>query len=108
MKELDINALLSAMEKPATGGNIKNVMDMIAKADDFLKQAETFMNRLDRMGLKPLIVRGFGKQMGIDAETPLKTDNNFKSPTHEAYINSINNISEADLKKQLEGVTGGK
>jgi uncharacterized membrane-anchored protein len=75
MKELDINAVLQAMEKPSTSSNLKTVLDMLQQADVVLKQVESVMNRLDNMGLKPLLVRGLGAKLGIDAETPLKTGN---------------------------------
>jgi len=101
MKELDIDSIMSAMEKPAVGDNLKRVMDVLNQADTFLKQVETIMTRMDRMGLKPLVVRGLGKQLGVDAETPLKTDNNFKSSTHQRVYEAFNQMSEEDLIKQL-------
>lgn len=75
MKELDINAVLQAMEKPSTNDSLKTVLGMLEQADVVLKQVESVMNRLDNMGLKPLLVRGLGAKLGIDAETPLKTGN---------------------------------
>jgi hypothetical protein len=100
MKELDINAILEAMEKPATGSNLKTVLDMLNQADTVLKQVESVMQRLDSMGLKPLIVRGLGVKLGIDAETPLKTEA-YKSETHKKFIEACNQISEGELLKQL-------
>jgi 3-deoxy-D-manno-octulosonic-acid transferase len=98
MKELDINGILSAMEKPATASNLKTVLDMLQQADVVLKQVESVMQRLDNMGLKPLIVRGLGVKLGIDAESPLKSA---KSPTHEKFIQGINQLSEEELLKQV-------
>ena len=99
MKELDIDQLLTAMEKPAVGNNATQIMEMLGKADDFLKQIEQLMTRLDRMGLKPLLVRGLGAKLGIDAESPLKTE--YKSETHRKVFEGLNSLSEEDLKKQL-------
>jgi len=75
MKDIDIDSVLKAMEKPAVGDNLTKIMDVLGQADTFLKQIEVLMTRMDRMGLKPLVVRGLGKQLGIDAESPLQGEN---------------------------------
>ena len=98
MKNIDIDAVLGALEKPATSDNLNTILEMLEKADTVLKQVETVMARLDNMGLKPLIVRGLGVKLGVDAETPLQS---YKSETHKKFIEGINQVSEADLKKQL-------
>ncbi len=104
MKEIDIDALLSMADKPQVANNASQIMEMLQKADEFLKQAETIMVRLDKMGLKPLIVRGLGVRLGIDAESPLKTE--WKSPTHQKYIEKVNQVSEKDLLTMI-GETNG-
>jgi len=104
MKELDIDQILKAMESPATATNLENILEMLKNADIVLKQVESVMDHLDRIGLKPLLVRGLGAKLGIDAESPLKTDG-YKSPTHEKFITGVNNLSEAELLKQI-GVGG--
>jgi hypothetical protein len=100
MQELNIDQLLGAMEKPTTGANLKTVLEMLQQADTVLKQVESVMLRLDRMGLKPLIVRGLGAKLGIDAESPLKSDSP-KSETHKKFIEGINQLSEEELIKQV-------
>jgi len=109
MKELDIDALLGAMEKPAVGNNAEQIMNMLAQADGFLKQVESLMQRMDRMGLKPLLVRGLGAKLGIDAESPLKSEkppelSAYKSPTHKKIIEGLNQLSEDELSIQMESV----
>lgn len=107
MKELDIDAVLKAMEKPAVGNNAESIMQMLAQADQFLKQVEILMQRMDRMGLKPLLVRGLGVKLGVDAESPLKSEKpEYKSETHRKYIESINALSEEELKKLMSGSGG--
>jgi hypothetical protein len=107
MRELDIDAVLKAMEKPAVGNNAESIMQMLAQADQFLKQVEILMQRMDRMGLKPLIVRGLGVKLGVDAESPLKSEKpEYKSETHRKYIESINALSEEELKKLISGSGG--
>ena len=107
MKELDIDAVLKAMEKPAVGNNAESIMNMLAQADQFLKQVEILMQRMDRMGLKPLIVRGLGVKLGVDAESPLKSEKpEYKSETHRKYIESINALSEEELIKLMSGSGG--
>jgi hypothetical protein len=107
MKELDIDAVLKAMEKPAVGNNAESIMHMLSQADQFLKQVEVLMQRMDRMGLKPLLVRGLGVKLGVDAESPLKSEKpEYKSETHRKYIESINALSEEELKKIISGSGG--
>lgn len=107
MKELDIDAVLKAMEKPTVGNNAESIMHMLGQADQFLKQVEVLMQRMDRMGLKPLLVRGLGVKLGVDAESPLKSEKpEFKSETHRKYIESINALSEEELKKLMSGSGG--
>lgn len=107
MKELDIDAVLKAMEKPTVGNNAESIMSMLAQADQFLKQVEVLMQRMDRMGLKPLLVRGLGVKLGVDAESPLKSEKpEFKSETHRKYIESINALSEEELIKLMSGSGG--
>lgn len=107
MKELDIDMVLKAMEKPTVGNNAESIMNMIGQADQFLKQVETLMQRMDRMGLKPLIVRGLGVKLGVDAESPLKSEKvEYKSETHRKYIDTINNLSEEELMKLMSGSGG--
>lgn len=99
MKELDIDAVLGALEKPSTASNLKTVLEMLQQADTVLKQVESVMGRLENMGLKPLIVRGLGVKLGVDAETPLKQE--YKSPTHQKFIQACNQLTEDQLIKQL-------
>ena len=105
MKELDIDALMASMQKPAVGRNAGQIMEMLSQADAVLKQVETVMSRLDSMGLKPLLVRGLGAKLGIDAESPLKSEQGtetYKSPTHKQVIESINQLAPEQLQSQLE------
>ena len=107
MKELDIDAVLKAMEKPTVGNNAESIMNMLGQADQFLKQVETLMQRMERMGLKPLLVRGLGVKLGVDAESPLKCEKvEYKSETHKKYIDTINNLSEDELVKLMSGSGG--
>lgn len=106
MKELDIDAILGAMEKPTTGKNLNSLMEVMEKANAFLSQAQVLMEKFDKMGLKPLLVRGLGAKLGIDAETPLKSDMPaVKSPTHAKIIEGLNLMSEDELKGQMEALT---
>ena len=105
MKELDIDALLGAMEKPTTGKNLNSLMETLGKANELLTQVESLMNKFDKMGLKPLLVRGLGAKLGIDAETPLKTEQStIKSPTHAKVMEGLNLLSEDELKGQMEAL----
>jgi hypothetical protein len=108
MKELDIDAVLKAMEKPTTGKNLNSMMELMEKANAFLTQAQSLMDKFDKMGLKPLLVRGLGVKLGIDAESPLRCEAPaFKSPTHAKIIEGLNLMSEDELKGQMEVLTNG-
>jgi hypothetical protein len=104
MKELDIDALLGAMEKPTTGKNLNSLMEALGKANEMLTQVESLMTKFDKMGLKPLLVRGLGAKLGIDAESPLKSEQAIKSPTHAKFIDALNLMSEDELKGQMEAL----
>ena len=107
MKELDIDAVLKVMEKPTVGNNAESIMNMLGQADQFLKQVETLMQRMERMGLKPLLVRGLGVKLGVDAESPLKSEKpEYKSETHKKYMESVNALSEDELLKLMSGSGG--
>jgi hypothetical protein len=104
MKELDIDALLGAMDKPSTGKNLTSLMEALGKANELLTQVESLMSKFDKMGLKPLLVRGLGAKLGIDAESPLKCEQTIKSPTHAKIIEGLNLLSEDELKGQMEAL----
>jgi hypothetical protein len=105
MKDLNIEQILGAMEKPQTATTFEKITEALSKVDGVLAQLQNTVDHLDKLGLKPLFVRGCGKYLGVDAETPLKLDNqpkqNFVSKTHELFIAQINKLTEDELQKQI-------
>jgi len=73
-QELDVDKIMEIMGSEQTGNNAKDIFFMLEKADEVLQKVEVVMTRLDRMGIKPLLVRALGQQLGIDPETPLKSE----------------------------------
>lgn len=99
MKEIPIDQILEAMEKPTTASNISALLDGLKQVNTVLGEFQKSVKMLDNMGLLPLLVRVAGVKCGVDAETPLKTG--FKSETHAKYMEAVNALSEEELKKQL-------
>ena len=53
------------------------------------------------MGLMPLIVRGLGKKIDVDAESPLKSENIVKprSEEHKILFNEFNKLDNNQLSE---------
>lgn len=105
MKDIDVDKLLGVLDSENTKENAISLTDMLDMANKFLGQTQSIMDKLERMGLKPLLVRGAGKKLGVDAETPLKTDNMFEPATdvHRNLYENLNRMSEAQLAEMFDG-----
>ena len=105
MQDLDIDKLIGVMESDKIGTNTASIMDMLKSANQFMSQIEMLMNKAEKMGIKPLLVRGAGKQLKIDAETPLRSETavNPVTESHRAIFNHLNTLSENDLQKMFGG-----
>ena len=103
MKDIgDIDKLLEGIQKPATQTGINGLTEMLQEGDKVLKQMEVIVSRIDSMGLKPLIVRGLGIKLGVDPETPLRTDSTGivpQSPVHEQLLSSLNKLPPEQLQE---------
>ena len=99
MENIDIEKILGVIESPETGNNALNLLQMLDQANTVLGKITSLMDKLEGMGLKPLLVRGAGKQLGIDAETPLRTDDGIVPSTenHKAVFTQLNRMSEKEL-----------
>lgn len=110
--EMDFNAIVKLAEiatkpKEAAATNADSFTDMLSevtKGMDYVLQlankADTICDVLDKRGLMPLLVRGAGAKLGVDAETPLKSSNAIipTSPTHKAVMDNINHLSPEELQ----------
>ena len=106
-KELDVNKVLAAMESEGVGNNALSIMDMLKSANTVMTQIEKLMSTAEKMGLKPLLVRGLGAQLKIDAETPLRNDEAVmpKSPMHKQVFENLNNMNEDQLVEMFTDAT---
>lgn len=91
------------MESETVGNNAMSIMDMLETANKVMTQVTSLMDKFDKMGLKPLLVRGAGAKLGIDAESPLRTDNVLvpATPGHEALFAQMNTMTEEQLREMF-------
>jgi len=110
MKDLDVEAVLGAMESEQFGNNTVSLFDMLGMANKALTQIEKLMMTAERMGLKPLLVRGAGKKLGIDAETPIRTDDSVipKTEMHKQLFDHLNSLSEDQLGAMFNATEADK
>ena len=106
-KDLDVNKVLAAMESESVGSNAMSIMDMLKTANTVMSQIEKLMSTAEKMGLKPLLVRGLGAQLKIDAETPLRSDESVmpKTPLHQQVFNNLNTMTEEQLMEIFTDAT---
>lgn len=99
-QDMDIDGILKALSDPKAGKNITGLMDLVDEANVFLGKLDKTMGLLDRMGVKPLLVRAAGQKLGVDVDTPLAAENRFEpaSKTHEQVFNNLNAVPEDQLK----------
>jgi len=107
MKDLPIDQMLAALDSPQTGSNALNITDMLTSANKMLGQATMIMDKLEKMGLKPLIVRGAGAKLGVDAESPLKTDNAVYPATeaHKGLFSQLNQLTEQQVGDFIDALS---
>ena len=103
MKDIDIDKLLGAMENEKVGENAMSITDMLSAANKIMSQVTSLMDKFDKMGLRPLLVRGAGAKLKIDAETPLKSDNVVtpRTATHKQLYEQLNGMDEAQLTEMF-------
>lgn len=117
MQDMDIDKLLTAMTSPDATSNIEGVMQTLDKCNTILAKFDQTVGMLDKMGLKPLIVRALGQKLGVDAESPLASEKVIKevevvrtaesaSPTHEAMFQELNSMPESELQAMIVKMQG--
>lgn len=105
---MDIDSIIKAVSSPEVGKNSESLMEMIQELNKILGELRKTVAFLDSTGLKPLIVRAIGSKMGVDAESPLKSEGGFqpKTNTHASIFNHLNLMSETDLATMFAGKKG--
>lgn len=109
MTDIELDKLVSQMSDAKIGKNAESLTEMIKQADTFVAGVQKITDRLNSMGILPAIVRGIGKKMNIDVETPLKTGNSIipQSEAHEALINAINGMGTEELAEFSKRLING-
>lgn len=108
MESLDIDKLMNMMSDPTTEGTIGSVLKALDQVNTVMGKFDTTVKMLDKMGLKPLIVRGLGQKLGVDPETPLqgeRTGISGASEFHNTLFNQLNTMTEEDIQGLLTAGT---
>ena len=80
------------------------VLDTLKEVNKVLGEGSKTIDLLKKTGLLPLIIRGIGKKLDVDAETPLQSENTIM-PQSEAHKLILNQINGLDPKQLAEFVT---
>lgn len=88
-------------------GNTKidtSILDTLKELNKVIGEGVKTIDLVKRTGLLPLLIRGIGKKLDIDAESPLKSENTIipKSDLHRAMLEQFNNLNEEQLKEVLQ------
>lgn len=101
--DIDIDGIVKAMSDPAAGKNLAGFMDTMKEVNKALQEVQKTVDFLDRCGIKPLLVRAAGQKLGVDVDTPLAAEKQFKpkSQTHAQIFNQLNQMPEAEVAKMF-------
>lgn len=101
--DLDIDTILKAVSDPKAGKNIESVMEAVKEINKVLQEVQKTVDFLDKCGVKTLLVRAAGVKLGVDVDTPLQGEKQFKpaSNVHAHVFNQLNTMSEADVEKMF-------
>jgi len=99
MPELDLEKLMTLAGDKKVAENAGSLMGMLQEANKTLQEVQKSVNLLKNMGVFPVLVRGIGKKLEIDVETPLASDSYVqpKSDAHRVLINGINSMTDEQL-----------
>ncbi len=112
MADLDFEKLVSAMNSPAVAKNAGDLMGLMKEINAGLAEFQKTTNMLKSMGILPLLVRAAAKKMGVDADTPLKSDEAGIIPrtdAHKLLISLVNSMDEnalIEFSKRLQNNAG--
>lgn len=96
--EIPIEKLLDLANSKDIGSNANSLFGMLKEANKTIKELQSTTNMLKQMGLLPLLVRGFGKKLDVDVDTPI-SDNSIEpaSDMHKTIITGVNKLTETEL-----------
>ena len=107
-KEIDIDALMKGLSNDGIGKNADSAFDMLKEANKILKELQKTVDFFDKAGLKPLIIRGLGKKLDIDPETPVGDHTKLIMPRTDAHKQLFEQLNAMDEKQLIEMFKEGK
>ena len=98
MDEIDLKGLLGDLGKTKIDSS---VLDTLKEANKVLGEGSKTIDLLKKTGLLPLIIRGIGKKLDVDPETPLKSENTVtpRSEEHKILFNEFNKLDTNQLSE---------
>jgi len=101
--DIDIDSIIKVMSDPKAGANLQGFMETMKEVNKALQEVQKTVDFLDRCGVKPLLVRAAGKKLGVDVDTPLEAEKQFKpkSQTHAQIYNHLNQLPEEEVAKMF-------
>lgn len=96
MDEIDLKGLLGDLNKTKIDSS---VLDTLKEVNKVLGEGSKTIELIKKTGLLPLIIRGIGKKLDVDPETPLKSENTIipQSEAHKLVLNQINALNPQQL-----------
>jgi len=104
-KEIDIDGLMKGLSDDGIGKNADPMFDMLKEFNKILKEMQKTVDFFDKAGLKPLIIRGLGKKLDIDPETPVGDHTKLVQPrtdVHKQLYEQLNNMDEKQLTEMFK------
>lgn len=101
--DIDIDGIMKIMSDPKTGKTFEGAMQTMQELNKVLQEVQKTVDFLDRCGVKPLLVRAAGAKLGVDVDTPLSAEKQFKasSQTHAQIYNQLNQMTEGEVVKMF-------
>ena len=77
------------------------VLDTLKEVNKVLGEGSRTVDLLKKTGLLPLIIRGIGKKLDVDPETPLQSENTImpQSENHKLLFNQLNRLNQDQLSE---------
>lgn len=107
-KDIDIDALMKGLANDNIGKNADSAFDMLKEVNQILKELQKTVDFFDKAGLKPLIIRGLGKKLEIDPETPIGDQTKLIMPRTDAHKQLYEQLNNMDEKELIEMFKEGK
>lgn len=105
MTGVDLDKVLSALSDGSGGlkDNSDSLLGLASEVNKVLTEFEKTIKMLDNMHVLPAIIRGVGKKLEIDVDTPLKSSNGVDpaSDYHKLVFDQLNGMNQDEIAKVL-------